>query len=79
MEVVESDQGKSGWKVPPKDMKRRARVLGGANDMHHRGVEREGGGNMNLNYDQGVIMDSRTPLKIMKCTDKERGSSETCV
>ena len=79
LEVVESDEGESGWKIPPKNMERRARILGGVNNMNRRGVEREGGGNMNLNYDQGVMMDSRTPLKIMECTNKERGSSETCI
>ena len=79
MEIVEGDEGKSGWKVPPKNMKRRARVLGGANNLHHQGVEREGWGNMNLNYDQGVMMDSRTPLKIMKRTNEERRGSKTCV
>ena len=79
MKIIESDEGKSGWEIPPKDMEGRARVLGRTNNMHHRGVEGESGGNMNLNYDQGVVMDSRTPLKIMKRTNKERRSSETCV
>ena len=79
MKIIESDEGKSGWEIPPKDMEGRARVLGGTNDMHHRGVEGESRGNVNLNYDQGVMMDSRTPLKIMERTNKEGGSSETCV
>ena len=79
MKIVESDERKSGWEIPPKNMKGRARVLGGANNMHYWSVEREGWGNMDLNYDQGVMMDSRTPLKIMKRTNKERRSSETCV
>ena len=47
--------------------------------MHHRGVKGKGGGDMNLNYDQRVVVDLRTPLKIVKCTDEERGSSKTCV
>ena len=57
MEIVESNEGKSGRKVPPKDMNGGARVLRRANNVHHRGVKREGRGNMNLNNDQGVVMD----------------------
>ena len=79
LKIVESNEGKSGWKVPPKNMERRARILRGANDMHHWGVKREGWGNMNLNYDQGVVMDSGTPLKVMERTNKERGCSKTGV
>ena len=79
MKIVESDEGKSGQKVPPKDMNRRTRVLGRTNDMHHRGVKGKGGGDVDLNDNQRVMMDLRTPLKIMKCTNKERGSSKTCV
>ena len=79
MKIIESDEGKSGWEIPPKDMEGRARVLGGTNDMHHWGVEGESGGNVNLNYDQRVMMDSRTPLKIMERTNKGGRSSETCV
>ena len=60
-------------------MKRGARVLGGVNNVHHRGVKREGRGNMNLNNDQGVVMNFRTPLKVMECTNKERGCSKTGV
>ena len=51
LEIVESDKGESGWEVPPKDMNRRARVLGRTDDVHHRGVEGEGRGNMDLNDD----------------------------
>ena len=79
MKIVESDERKSGWKIPPKNMDGRARVLGRANDVHHRGVKGKGGGNVDLNYNQRVMMDLRAPLKIMKCTNKERGSSEACV
>ena len=79
MKIVESDEGKSGWKIPPKNVDRRAGVLGRANDVHHRGVKGKGGGNVNLNDNQRVMMNLRTPLKIMKCTNEERGSSETCV
>ena len=79
MKIVESDKRKSGRKVPPKDMNRRTRVLRRTNDVHHRGVKRKGGGDVDLNDNQRVVMDFRTPLKIMKCTDKERGSSKTCV
>ena len=79
LQIVESDEGKGSREVPPKDMNGGARVLRGANDMHHRGVERKGWGNMNLDDNQGIVMNFRTPLKVMKCTNKERGSSETCV
>ena len=76
MKIVESNEGKSGWEVPPKDMKRRARVLGRANNMHHQGVKRKGWGDMNLDYDQRVVMDCRAPLKIMERTNEKRGHSE---
>ena len=79
MQVIESDEGESCREIPPKDMKRRARVLRGMNDMHHRGVKTEGWRNMNLNYDQGVMMDGRTPLKVVERTDQERGCSEAGV
>ena len=79
MKIIESDEGKSIWKIPPKNMERRARILGGVNNMHHRGVKRKGWGNVNLNYDQGVVMHFRTPLKVVERTNKKRGSSETCV
>ena len=42
LEIIKGDERKSGWEVPPKDMDGRAGVLGGVNDVHHRGVEREG-------------------------------------
>ena len=79
MKIVESDEGKGIRKIPPKDMNGGARVLRGVNDMHYWGVERKGWGDMDLNNDQGVVMDLRTPLKIMKCANKERRSCETCV
>ena len=60
-------------------MNRRAGVLGRANDVHHRGVEGKSGGNVDLNNNQRVMMHFRTPLKIMKCANKEGGGSETCV
>ena len=79
LQIVESNKGKGSREIPPKNVKRRARVLGRANDMHHRGVKREGGRNMNLNYDQGVMMHFRAPLKVMECTNKEGGCSKTGV
>ena len=79
LQIVESDEGESSRKIPPKDMNGGARVLRGANDVHHRGVERKGWGNVNLNNNQGVMVNFRTPLKVMKRTNEERGSSETCV
>ena len=79
MQIIKSDERKSGREIPPKDMNGRAGVLGRADDVHHRGVKGKGGGNVDLNNNQRVMMDLRTPLKIMKCTNKERGSSETCV
>ena len=79
LQIFVSDEGKSSRKIPPKDMNGRARVLRGANDMHYRGVERKGWGDVNLNNNQGVMMNFRTPLKVMKRTNEERGSSESCV
>ena len=79
MKIIESNEGKSSWEIPPENMEGRTRVLGGTNDMHHRGVKRKGWGDMNLNYNQGVVMYLRTPLEIMERTDKKRGSSEPCV
>ena len=79
MKIIESDEGKSSWEIPPKNMERRARVLGGTNDMHHWGVKREGWGNVNLNYNQGIMMYLRTPLKVVERTDEKGGSGETGV
>ena len=79
MKIVESDEGKSSWEIPPKNMEGRARVLGRANNMHHRGVKREGWRNVNLNYNQGVVMHLRMPLKVVERTNKKGGSSKTGV
>ena len=79
LQIIESDKGESGRKIPPKNMNRGAGVLRGANDMHYRSAKGEGGGNMYLNDDQRVVMDFRSPLKVVERTNKERGSSETCV
>ena len=35
LEIVKSNEGKSSWEVPPKDVERRTRVVGRTNDMHH--------------------------------------------
>ena len=35
LQVIESDDWKSGWKIPPKNVNRRAGVLGRMNDMHY--------------------------------------------
>ena len=48
LQIIKSDKGESGREIPPEDMNGRARVLGGVNDMHHRGVKREGRGDMDL-------------------------------
>ena len=79
LQIVESDERKGSRKIPPKDVNGGARVLRGANDMHHWGVEGKGWGNMDLNNDQGEMMNFRAPLKVMKRTNKERGCSETSV
>ena len=47
--------------------------------MHHRGVKREGWGDMNLNYNQGKTVKAGSPLKVMESTNEERGRSETSV
>ena len=78
MEIV-SDDRKSGWKIPPKNTKGRTRVLGRMNNMHHWAVEGEGWGNVNLDYDQRVVMDGRTPLKIMERTNKKRRCSKPSI
>ena len=49
MKIAESNEGKSGWKIPPKNMDGRAGVLGRANDVHHWSVKGKGGGDVNLN------------------------------
>ena len=79
LQIVESDERESSGEIPPKNMNGGARVLRGTNNMHHWGVEGKGWGNMNLNNDQGVMMNFGAPLKVMKRTNKERGCSETCV
>ena len=56
-----------------------ARVLGRVHDMHHRGIEREGWGDMNLNYYQGETVEVGSPLKVMESTNEERRRSETSV
>ena len=79
LQIVESDEGESSRKVPPRDMNGGARVLRRANDVHHWGVERKSWGNVNLNNNQGIMMNFRTPLEVMKRTNEEGGSSESCV
>ena len=48
LKIIKSDERKSGWEVPPKDVDGRARVLRRTNDVHHRGVKGEGGRDVNL-------------------------------
>ena len=79
LQIIESDKGESGWKIPPKNMNGGAGVLGGTNDMHYWSVKGEGWRNMYLNDDQRVVMNFRPPLKVVERTDEERGSGETCV
>ena len=79
LQVIKSNKGKGSREIPPKDVKRGARVLGGTNNMHHWDVERKGRRDMDLNYNQGVMMDSRAPLKVVEHTDKKRGCSKTSV
>ena len=79
MKVVESNEGKSGWEIPPKDVKGGTRVLGRTNNVHYRGVKRKGWRNMDLNDDERVVVNCRAPLKVVKRTNKERGSSESGV
>ena len=79
LKIVESDEGESGWKVPPKNVNGGARVLGRTDDMHHRGIKGKGWRDMYLNNDQGVVMDLRAPLKVMERTNEERGCSKTSV
>ena len=79
LQIIEGNEGEGGREIPPKNMKRGARVLGRANDMHHQGVKREGWRNVNLDYNQGVMMHLRTPLKVVECTNKKGGSGKTGV
>ena len=43
MQIVESDERKSGREIPPKDVNRGAGVLRGANDVHHRVLKEKAG------------------------------------
>ena len=79
MQIIESDEGESGRKIPPKDMNGRAGVLGRTNDVYYWKVEREGWGDVNLNYNQRVMVYFGTPLKVMERADEEGRGSETCV
>ena len=79
LQIVECDEGKSSRKIPPKDMNGGTGVLGGTNNMDHRGVKGKGGGDVDLNNNQGIMMDLRAPLKIMKCANEKRRGGETCV
>ena len=76
LQIIESDDGESGREVPPEDVNRRAGVLGRTNDVHYWSVKGEGWRNVNLYDNQGVVMDSGMPLKVMKGTDEEQRSSE---
>ena len=79
MQIVESNEGEGSRKIPPKDVNGRAGVLGRTNNVYYWKVEREGWGDVNLNYNQRVMVHFRTPLKVMERTDEEGRSSETCV
>ena len=48
LKIIESDEGEGGRKIPPKDMNGRTGVLGGTNNVHHWGVKRKGGGDVDL-------------------------------
>ena len=79
LQIVES-RGREGCReIPPEDVNGRARVLGRAHNMHHRGVKRKGRGKMNLNYNQRETVELRSPLKVMESTDKEGRHSKTSV
>ena len=47
--------------------------------MHHWGVKRKGWRDMDLNDDQGIMMNGRAPLKVVERTNKEGRSSKTGV
>ena len=43
LKIVKSNKGESSWEVPPKNMKRGARVLGRTNNMHHQVLKEKAG------------------------------------
>ena len=49
LEIIQSNERESGWKIPPKNMDGWARVLGGTNDVHYWGVKGKGRRDVNLN------------------------------
>ena len=51
LQIIKGNNGESSREVPPKDVNRRAGVLGRTNDVYYWKIEREGWGNMNLNDD----------------------------
>ena len=79
LQIIKSVKREGSRKIPPEDVDGGAGVLGRANDMHHWGVKGEGRRNMNLNQDQGEMMDRRAPLKVVEHTDEERRPSKTSV
>ena len=46
MKIIESDKGESSWEIPPNNMERRARILGGAKTICTTGVLKEKAGEM---------------------------------
>ena len=57
LQIIKRDEGEGSWKIPPKDVNGGAGVLRRLNDVHHRGVKGKGRGDMNLNDDQGIVVD----------------------
>ena len=79
MEIIKGDEGKCSGEIAPKDMQRGTRVLGRTNDVHHQGVKGKGWGDVDLNNDQGVMMDCGMALKVMERTDQKGGCSKSGV
>ena len=79
LQIIEGNKRESSREIPPKDMNGRAGVLGRMNDMYYWEVEGEGWGDVDLHYNQRIMVYLRTPLKAMKRTDEKRRGGETSI
>ena len=57
LQIIKRDKREGSRKILPKDMNGGAGVLRRSNDMHHRGVKGKGRGDVNLNNNQGIVVD----------------------
>ena len=57
LQIIKRNEREGSREIPPKDMNGGAGVLRRSNDVHHRGVKRKGRGDVNLNNNQGIVVD----------------------